>query len=68
LHEALHQDPEAVLIPAGRRDTVDLEPGGVDGGGTAPRRFKVWKTKMWKRRSTMRRQRAQAEAALRRQL
>jgi hypothetical protein len=66
LHEALGGDLDEVMLPQHRRGggSTDITPYPTD---EPRRRFRVWKTKMWKRRSQQRLDRTQAEAALRAQ-
>jgi hypothetical protein len=61
---ALHtfDEPEDLALPRPHHTAVRLEPVSRDEVGEAAKpRFRVWKTKAWKRRKLERRQRAQLE-------
>lgn len=49
-NQMLHtlEDPEGVVLPEERRTRADETSNGAAGPGR--RRFRVWKTKFWKRR------------------
>ena len=56
-------DPEDVLDPRARHTLHVEHPGdGLEAG--APRRFRHWKARFWKRRSTVRHERNRALAEL----
>ena len=50
INQALHTfaDPEEIVLPEERRSRQDQEANGQ--GEPTKRRFKIWKTKFWKRR------------------
>lgn len=52
---------EDQVLPVTVRTVVDPDPDVLGGPGRRRERFKVWKTKMWKRRNLERRQRARIE-------
>lgn len=57
-HQALHtfEDPDEVVVPEERRTrTHDTGNGSIEPG---KRRFRVWKTKFWKRRDDYRDEKA----------
>lgn len=67
-NQALHtfEDPDEIVLPEERR-TRKPENGNGDTGGdrdatTGKRRFRVWKTKFWKRRDDYREQKAELDA------
>jgi hypothetical protein len=66
---ALHtfDEPDDLALPRPHHTAVRLEPVNRDDFDTSPRRFRVWKTKAWKRRKLERRQRAMMERRLLRQ-
>lgn len=51
INQALHTfaDPEEIVLPEERRSRTDEGSNGQP--GPTKRRFKVWKTKFWKRRA-----------------
>lgn len=53
-------DPEAVVLPEEKRTRSDE--GSTGPGEPKKRRFKVWKTKFWKRRDEYRDQKAEMDA------
>ena len=60
-------EPDDLALPRPHPTAERLEPVNRDevGNGDGHRKFKVWKTKAWKRRKLERRQRAMAEYMLR---
>lgn len=61
-------EPDGVALPRPHHTAVRLEPISRDEVlSTSPPRFKVWKTKAWKRRKLERQQRALLEYHLLRQ-
>lgn len=61
-NQVLHtfEDPEEVVLPQERRTrTHDIENGSHEPGR---RRFRVWKTKFWKRRDDYRDQKAEVDS------
>jgi hypothetical protein len=62
-------EPEDLALPRPHHTAVRLEPVNRDEVAEAPerRKFRVWKTKAWKRRKLERRQRALMEYQLLRQ-
>ena len=61
-------EPENLALPRPHHTAVRLEPVSRNEVSEPPsHRFKVWKTKAWKRRKLQRRQRALAEFQLLRQ-
>jgi hypothetical protein len=57
-------EPEDHALPRPVRTTAKAEPAEFDTGPAPRRRFKVWKTKSWKRRSSQRAHRAATYEAL----
>ncbi len=55
-----YEDPEEIVLPEERRTRSDETYNG--GGGPAKRRFRVWKTKFWKRRDEYRSRKAELDA------
>jgi hypothetical protein len=62
-NQVLHtfDDPEEVVLPEERRTRKDETSNG--GASTEKRRFRVWKTKFWKRRDEYRDQKAEIDAS-----
>jgi len=62
-HQMLHayDDPEGIVLPEERRSRKET---GAPEGPAEPekRRFKVWKTKFWKRRDDYRTQKAEVDS------
>jgi hypothetical protein len=61
-NQILHtvEDPEDVVLPEERRTRSDETYNG--GGEPGKRRFRVWKTKFWKRRDEYRSRKAELDA------
>lgn len=58
-------EPENHALPRPHHTALKVEPTEKIQAPVTPRRFKVWKTKAWKRRTNQRAQRAAAYRALR---
>jgi hypothetical protein len=61
-HQALHviDDPDEIVLPNQRRTrTNELDNGQVE---PEKRRYRVWKTKFWKRRDVFREERAEIDS------
>ena len=59
-HQMLHaiDDPEEIVLPEARRTAArSIDTAGRD-SDPAPHRFKVWKTRFWKRRDRYRTEKA----------
>lgn len=61
-NQVLHtiEDPEEVVLPEERRTRKHETANGSN--GTKRRRFKLWKTKFWKRRDDYRDQKAEIDS------
>lgn len=57
-------EPEDLALPRPVRTSLKADPGERPEATVPSRRFKVWKTKDWKRRSTNRAERAASYRAL----
>lgn len=62
-HQALHtfDDPEEVVLPVERRTRMHENSNGQQ--EPAKRRYRVWKTKFWKRRDNYRSDKAALDSA-----
>jgi hypothetical protein len=62
-HQLLNtlEDPEEVVLPEERRTRNNETNNGE--GGPEKRRFRVWKTKFWKRRDDYRSQKAELDSS-----
>ena len=55
-------DPEEIVLPEERRTRSDEGSNGAGADKSEKRRFKVWKTKFWKRRDEYRDRKAEMDA------
>lgn len=62
INQALHTlaDPEEIVLPEERRSRADQ--GGNEPSEPGKRRFKIWKTKFWKRRAQHKTQLAELDS------
>lgn len=64
-HQMLHaiEDPDEIVVPEPRKSQTRTVPGAVAGSHEPePRRFRVWKTKFWKRRDNYKAEKAALDA------
>lgn len=63
-HQLLHaiEDPEEIVLPEQRRTAKKTSEQVVAASNHQPHRFRVWKTKFWKRRDNYRSEKAEIDS------